>query len=231
MIRGERNMKNLAVKTTGLLLVLLSAKPAQAANLIFNGDFESGLNGWKKVEFTPGAKVSTATEDSNTFLQMHHDNGGGVPGKAFVGDWSAIGQEIKSKLSPNTTYSFSYRYKTDDVIECLGVLFADPTLVFYTTALNRDYGWCHKPNANRQWNTDSFEFTTTNLFPEARTPMFSITYNYFSATGGDIYIDDVSIKPSAEANPVKSVPEPVTSSLVLSAFAGFSALMVRKKQH
>jgi len=57
-------MKNLAVKTTGLLLVLLSAKPAQAANLIFNGDFESGLNGWKKVEFTPGAKVSTATEDS-----------------------------------------------------------------------------------------------------------------------------------------------------------------------
>jgi len=38
-------MKNLTVKTTGLLLVLLSAKPAQAANLIFNGDFESGLNG------------------------------------------------------------------------------------------------------------------------------------------------------------------------------------------
>lgn len=37
-------MKNLAVKITGLLFVLLSAKPAQATNLIFNGDFESGLN-------------------------------------------------------------------------------------------------------------------------------------------------------------------------------------------
>lgn len=218
-------MRSIALKVAGIIAIYLSANPASAANLISNGNFEAGLNGWKKVEFTSGAEVSTITEGDNTFIQMHHDRGGGVPGIPFAGDWSAIGQEIKSKLTPNTTYSFSYRYKTDDVIECLGVRFADSALVFTGVALNREYGWCHKPIANNQWITDSFQFTTTNTFPAASTPMFSITYDYFSATGGDIYIDDVSITP---AKPVTQVPEPVTSSLVLSAFAGFSVLMLRK---
>ena len=224
-------MKNMTVKLASIMVLSLSANPASAANLIFNGDFEAGLNGWKNVEFTSGAKTSTVTEGDNTFIQMHHDRGGGVPGKPFVGDWSAIGQEIKSKLTPNTTYSFSYKYKTDDVIECLVVGFSDPALVFTTVALNREYGWCHKPIANNQWIEDTFQFTATNTFPDASTPMFSITYNYLSATGGDIYIDDISIAPVTKPEPVTSVPEPVTSSLVLSAFAGFSTLMLRKKLH
>jgi hypothetical protein len=157
---------------------------------------------------------------------MHHDSGGGTPGIPFAGDWSAIGQEIKSKLSPNTTYSFSYRYKTDDVIECLVVGLSDPALIFKTVALNKDYGWCHKPLSNNQWITDSFQFTTTNTFPDASTPMFSITYNYLSATGGDIYIDDVSINPASE--PPEPVPEPATSFLASSAFV-FGVLKARKK--
>ncbi len=219
-------MRSIALKLAGIIVISLSANPASAANLISNGNFEAGLNGWKKVEFTSGAEVSTVTEDGNTFIQMHHDRGGGVPGIPFAGDWSAIGQEIKSKLTPNTTYSFSYKYKTDDVIECLGVRFADPALVFTGVALNREYGWCHKPIANNQWITDSFQFTTTNTFPAANTPMFSITYDYFSATGGDIYIDDISITPATST----SVPEPATSSLVLSAFLGFTTLLLRRKR-
>jgi hypothetical protein len=218
-------MKNTTVKIASVMVLSLSANPAQAANLILNGDFSAELNGWKKVEFTSGAKISTVTEGDNTFIQMHHDIGGGAPGIPFAGDWAAIGQEIASKLTPNTSYLFSYKYKTADVINCLGVRFADPTLVFTTVALNKDYGWCHKPIANNQWITDNFQFTTTNTFPDARTPMFSITYDYFSASGGDIYLDDISIKPAEPATPV---PEPVTSSLV-SALAGFSVLMLRKK--
>lgn len=206
----------------------LSANPASAANLILNGDFSAGLNEWKKVEFTPGAKISTVTEGDNTFVQMHHDMGGGVPGIPFAGDWAAIGQEIQSKLTPNTTYSFSYKYKTADVIDCLGVRFADPALVFTTVALNKDYGWCHKPIANNQWIADSFQFTTTNTFPAATTPMFSITYDYFSASGGDIYLDDISIKPAADSDPPTPVPEPATSFLAASAFV-FSVLKARKK--
>lgn len=219
-------MKNITVKLASIMVLSLSANPASAANVILNGDFSAGLNGWEKVEFTSGAKISTVTEGDNTFIQMHHDRGGGVPGIPFAGDWSAIGQEIKSKLTPNTTYSFSYRYKTDDVIECLVVGLSDPALIFKTVALNKDYGWCHKPISNNQWITDSFQFTTTNTFPDASTPMFSITYNYLSATGGDIYIDDVSIKPASE--PPEPVPEPATSFLASSAFV-FGVLKARKK--
>ena len=219
-------MKNITVKLASIMVLSLSAKPASAANLILNGDFSAGLNGWEKVDFTSGAKTSTVTEGDNTFIKMHHDRGGGVPGIPFAGDWSAIGQEIKSKLSPNTTYSFSYRYKTDDVIECLVVGLSDPALIFQTVALNKDYGWCHKPISNNQWIADSFQFTTTNTFPDASTPMFSITYNYLSATGGDIYIDDVSIKPASE--PPEPVPEPATSFLASSAFV-FGVLKARKK--
>ena len=219
-------MKNITVKLASIMVLSLSANPASAANLILNGDFSAGLNGWQKVEFTSGAKISTVTEGDNTFIKMHHDRGGGVPGIPFAGDWSAIGQEIKSKLSPNTTYSFSYRYKTAAVIECLVVGLSDPALIFKTVALNKDYGWCHKPISNNQWITDSFQFTTTNTFPDVSTPMFSITYNYLSATGGDIYIDDVSIKPASE--PPEPVPEPATSFLASSAFV-FGVLKARKK--
>ena len=219
-------MKNITVKLASIMVLSLSANPASAANLILNGDFSAGLNGWEKVDFTSGAKTSTVTEGDNTFIKMHHDRGGGAPGIPFAGDWSAIGQEIKSKLTPNTTYSFSYRYKTDDVIECLVVGLSDPALIFKTVALNKDYGWCHKPISNNQWITDSFQFTTNNTFPDASTPMFSITYNYLSATGGDIYIDDVSIKPASE--PPTPVPEPATSFLASSAFV-FGVLKARKK--
>lgn len=221
-------MKKMTVKLASIMVLSLSANPASAANLILNGDFSAGLNGWQKVDFTSGATTSTVTEGDNTFLQMHHDSGGGVAGVPFVGDWSAIGQEIKSKLTPNTTYSFSYRYKTDDVIECLVVGFSDPGLVSQTVALNQDYGWCHKPISNNQWITDSFQFTTTNTFPDASTPMFSITYNYLSATGGDIYIDDISIQPAADPEPPTSVPEPGTAFMAASALV-FGVLNARKK--
>ena len=219
-------MKNMTVKLASIMVLSLSANPASAANLILNGDFSAGLNGWQKVDFTSGATTSTVTEGGNTFLQMHHDTGGGVPGVPFVGDWSAIGQEIKSKLTPNTTYSFSYRYKTNDVIECLVVGLSDPGLVSKTVALNQDYGWCHKPISNNQWITDSFQFTTTNTFPDIDTPMFSITYNYLSATGGDIYIDDISIQPAAD--PATPVPEPATLLMAASALA-FGVLNARQK--
>ncbi|MEG4320330.1 MULTISPECIES: hypothetical protein [unclassified Microcoleus] len=155
-------MKNLTLKVATIMVLSLSANPVSAANLILNGDFSAGLNEWKTVDFTPGATTSPVTEGDNTFIKMHHDIGGGSPGIPFAGDWSAIGQEIKSKLSPNTTYSFSYKYKTADVIECLVVGFSDPALVFTTVALNKEYGWCHKPVANNQWITDRFQFTTTN---------------------------------------------------------------------
>lgn len=93
-------MKNLTLKVASIIAVSLSANPASAANLILNGDFSAGLNGWKAVEFTPGAKISTVTEGDNTFVKMHHETGGGVPGIPFVGDWTAIGQEIRSKIIP-----------------------------------------------------------------------------------------------------------------------------------
>lgn len=221
-------MKNMTVKVASIIVLSLSASPASAANLILNGDFSAGLNGWKKVEFTQGATISTVTEGDNAFLQMHHDMGGGVPGIPFVGDWAAIGQEIASKLTPNTSYLFSYKYKTADVINCLGVRFADPSLVMKGVPLNSDYGWCHQPVANNQWNTDSFKFTSTNIFPAASTPMFSITYDYFSASGGDIYIDDISITLAADSDPATQVPEPATSFLAASAFV-LSVLKARKK--
>ena len=73
-------MKNMTVKLASIMVLSLSANPANAANLIFNGDFSAGLNGWKNVEFT--GVMRWLAEHLEAYRRDEEDGGEGV---YFVG--------------------------------------------------------------------------------------------------------------------------------------------------
>jgi len=150
-------------------------------NLVYNGDFEIGTDGWKIVEFTGGAKVSLMEENGNHFIRMHHDT---------TDDWCSLGQEIASKLERGKTYVFSYRYRTKDNVE-LGVRFTEPSTVYHSSAISENYGWNHKLINDGKWHTDSFEFTVTDNNPKSDEPYLGIFFDYHFK--GDVDIDDIRI--------------------------------------
>jgi hypothetical protein len=150
-------------------------------NLVYNGDFETGTDGWRVVEFTSGAKVSLLEENGNHFIRMHHDT---------TDDWCSLGQEIASKLEKGKTYVFSYRYRTKNNVE-LGIRFTEPSTIVHSTAISKDYGWNHKLVNDGKWHYDSFEFTVTDSNPKPDEPYLGIFFDYHFK--GDVDIDDISI--------------------------------------
>ena len=160
-------------------------------NLLVNGDFENGTDGWKIVNFTSGASVTLMEENGNHFVRMHHNNDG---------DWCSLSQEIASKLEKGKTYVFSYRYRTKDKVD-IGIRFTETSTIMHSTALNEDYGWNHPLVADGKWHTDSFEFTVTDNHPRPDEPLFGIFFDYHNT--GDVDIDDVIIaeKDSCQVSP------------------------------
>lgn len=152
-------------------------------NLLRNGDFEKGLASWKVVNFTDGSSTELRKQGKNSYVELSHI------GKR---DWTAIGQEIKSRLELGETYVVSVRYKVETNLS-FGVLFGNSSLVMHSSAINQRYGWDRLIIGDESWRTDTFEFTASENFPKANEPMFGIYFNYNNT--GNILIDDVILAP------------------------------------
>lgn len=152
--------------------------------LIVNGDFFSGTNGWQVVNYTSGATSAIVTDGRDSCLKLSH---------AGSSDWNAVGQEIRSILTPGRTYRVSLKYKVnspDDEI-ALRLRFADTGLIWHSSPIadSLEGGFIINDNA---WHELNDTFVCTNLLPSSSEPMFAIMFDY--QTSGNAYIDDVAIK-------------------------------------
>jgi len=170
----------------GLFLLFISNFIANSQNLITNGTFDNGLTGWTAIDYTAGALTSIAANMGNNYVSMHHDKGGAMD----VGDWNAIGQDVRSKFTIGKTYVLTFRYKTeirqDSVL--LDTKFGDATLFAHSSFIGNGPILLI---TDGQWHDYSIKFTVSPTFPAASEPMVAFYYEYKSS--GNIYLDDISI--------------------------------------
>ena len=152
-------------------------------NILRNGDFENGLEDWDIVNFTPGATAELQKENRNAYIKLIHEG---------ERDWSAIGQEVRSKLQVGDVYVFSFKYKIESNLS-VGIRFADSQMFMHSSVVNERYGWNRLIIGDESWRQDSFEFMASASRPKSDEPLFNICFEYNNI--GYILIDDVLIAP------------------------------------
>ncbi len=180
-----------------LLLVLVLAMSAQA-NMLTNGDFNTGdLSGWWSwIPMAPdqGVTIETAYTYDFTPNVMLWSN--------VAGDWARIGQD--TVIGENMPYTLSCVYNVASTTDSVGI---------GVKYLDDGWGeigweWIVLSDTGVQWLTYSGDFTTV---PE--TAHIEITFQV-----GDLstaYFDDIVL-----------VPEPAT--IALMALGGLTILRKRK---
>lgn len=152
--------------------------------LVVNGNFISGTNGWQIVNFTSGSSSEIVSEGGNNCMVLHHQN---------VNDWNSIGQEIRSRLIPGTTYWVSMKYKVNSIQEnvTLSIRFADSQLVMHSSVVAPNLNESYVISDN-SWHQIEGTFVCTSSFPLSSEPMLSVMFNY--GTAGTAYIDNVTVR-------------------------------------
>jgi alpha-tubulin suppressor-like RCC1 family protein len=165
-------------------------------NLITNGDFENGTSDWYLKPYSGGATIQVVEEIGNHSLKFHN------PGNSA---WSAIGQEIRSKLEIGKSYIVSFRYHGN--VGPYGPAFADSSIIMHSSSVNstflHEYTWM----LDGQWHEISVPFTVESGHPRSDQPMLMICLNYNSP--GTFVLDDVAVR---EVLPIPSPPHTVTPS-------------------
>lgn len=99
MAEHRKNMKCVALATWLVMAIVILSQPSSAAReLVRNGSFDNGTEGWSATE---GAVL-----DTNSY------NGNGVKIERPDGGWAKFKQSITG-IKPNTTYNVSFRVKAD----------------------------------------------------------------------------------------------------------------------
>ncbi|MFB7142574.1 DNRLRE domain-containing protein [Gottfriedia sp. NPDC056225] len=173
-----------------------------ATNLLINGSFQSGMDGW--------AKVATPLNDSGT-VSIDSNGKGGLSGNGSLkvssqSTSSSSGYlyayQIVQNVSENATYTFSSDIKSD---------LTDATAVFkifYYNASGTNIGNSNSKiniNGKQDWINKQFTFTA----PEGATKFqVKLEVDHSSASGkGDVWFDSVQLEKAefqSSFNPVEN---------------------------
>jgi len=166
-------------------------------NIVINGDFSDDFNNWEVVNWY-GANSQIIIENGNKIAKLHHNSGC---------DWSAIGQEVRSKLINGNKYQFKCHYKINGGYSycsnyngqhfCLLFSFGDNSLVMHSHCISDT---CFSGTTQLEgvidtnWHTAIINFTASNTMPQSDEPMLVVYFDY--GCFGDIYVDNISITES-----------------------------------
>ncbi|MBI4834051.1 MAG: carbohydrate binding domain-containing protein [Planctomycetes bacterium] len=172
------------------LKLVLSELNGCFGNLLANPSFEDELKGWKIVDNWNNSKIKLVkaekgeAPDGDYYIEMWHDPAMGD--KAWSSSWSSCGQEIRSKLKPDTFYEIKFSYKTGHNFG-FRVTISDEAMVMHST----DIIAIGKLLPDGKWHevTGTVKFTKEQLEYE---PFFTFIYDY--STPGTIWFDKLSFK-------------------------------------
>jgi len=202
-------MKTILSILCGASVLVLAALPAQAQNLLINGNFNTGdLTGW----WTYGADPSQTVAIDNTYTFDSSPNAALTSASAT---WrGAMGQNPVAL--PNTTYNVSFDYSATATptngSAALSITYYDSSYAYadgYVWAPL--YDQAPAPNADGEWLHYDGNFTTT-----ANTANLNFEFDVWNWT--TFHVDNVSLT---------VVPEP--GSAVLLGL-GAVAFLVRRRR-
>ena len=217
---------------------LAIAGQAQAANLLTNGSFEDGLNGWVLSGASTGDNTANSDPQVIAYNQASNyptgaygesvptDNAAGNPGYDAVGTHglyfsSDYGVQTLSQtvsLAANTSYTFGFDY----YLPANG--YANPFDAVFSASVGSDTftSFTLGSSAATNWILVSGSHTfTTN---ESGT--FNFSFQAGGYTGKDIVIDRVFL---AQTSEIGSVPEVGTWAMMLAGFGAVGAVSRRRR--
>jgi len=153
-------------------------------NLIANGDFTSSFTSWYVQNYI-GPSWAIVNEGGNNVLNITH---------TANGNWTAIGQNMTGKVTSNTNYEITFRYKaTAGTTGRIDFRFGNTALTSESTGAGGSTGGI----ADGIWHSQTINFTT-GIFPQSGSycgctlPMFALYYDYNQI--GTISVDDITLR-------------------------------------
>ena len=226
-------MKSIRTKITTAIVAMAIASPGSAANLIINGDFESGNIGFSSdyafspANGSPPAVYTVASDPSswnrNFVSAGDHTTGSGlmmiVNGSQNAGD--IVWRSESLSLSAATDYFFE--------AFVMNVFPDNPPVLTFAVSLDGGpemvLDTLDVPNATGFWNGLSTSFnsggaSTASLFLRNAQTAFG---------GNDFAIDDISLDTKSVVNPPNAVPEPTTWLMLIFGFGMIGSAMRRTR--
>ncbi len=232
-------MKHLLFASTAFSALLMSAAPAQAANLLINGGFEApaiggffanyasgstAINGWTVDAFTPSGGSGGNVDIVNGIFTP----GGPSPaaeGVQFLdlvgtGTVGSIYQTFSTIAGTKYNVNFSYSHNlfagapsASGIVGVYGAGFGagNFNLLLPFEAVSHSTG----TSTNLDWKTHAFSFTATGI---------ETTLAFGNDSGGNnagLLLDAISVS--------GAVPEPASWALMISGFGLAGAAMRRRK--
>ena len=217
-----------------LATALFSVAPASAANLLVNGSFEDGLNGWTlgggAADGFPPVAISynsNAGYPTGAFGEViPNDNAVGNPGFDAVGDKAlyfvadlANPQTLSQMVNivAGTNYTFGF----DVFLPQNGANNRNDATLSATVGGFQFASFSASSQPVRDW----LHFSATGTAGSSGPALFSFTFNSFGRPAKDFVVDRVYF---AATRDVGGVPEPATWAMMIFGFGLIGAVARRR---
>lgn len=213
---------------------VLAAAPASAANLLTNGSFEDGFNGWM---------VGGVSDDGFPPVVIPYNSNAGYPGGAFgeaIPADDATGNPGFDAVGGNAAYFVADQARPQtltqmvDIVEGTSYTFGFDAYVplngannFNDAAFSATVGGFTFANflASETPVQDWIHFSSEGVANLTGTVDFIFTYNSFGIPAKDFVIDRVYFAPTADVG----IPEPATWAMMIAGFGLVGGAMRRRK--
>lgn len=213
---------------------VLAAAPASAANLLTNGSFEDGFNGWI---------VGGVSDDGFPPVVIPYNSNAGYPGGAFgeaIPADDATGNPGFDAVGGNAAYFVADLARPQtltqmvDIVEGTSYTFGFDAYVplngannFNDAAFSATVGGFTFANflASETPVQDWIHFSSEGVANLTGTVDFIFTYNSFGIPAKDFVIDRVYFAPTADVG----IPEPATWAMMIAGFGLVGGAMRRRK--
>jgi hypothetical protein len=218
-------------KFAAVAVLSLAGLPAGAANLVVNGDFESGNTGFSSsYAYAPGSNtvegqytVRTNPFPWNGLFVSAADHTGGAGTQMFVANGSPTDGAVVWRSSPvNVAANTTYFFEAWVMNVCCAAPFPNnsPSILEFSIDLGGGNSVALGTRTTNLANAGTWEFLTTNWLSGAAGPVSLLLINRnTAAAGNDFAIDDITFSTVSQV----AVPEPATLGLLAAALGMLGA--------